>query len=99
MSTKCMPRLSMAEYLGYLKLKILVKALNYRLSKRQFETENHLYSLDDNFLYEFRRFRTLNHKLPIDSGRWKNVDRNMRICNLCDKNEIGDKFQAWGYGV
>jgi hypothetical protein len=43
-------------------------------------------------LYEFCRFRTLNHKLPIESGKWKNVDRNMRICNLCDKKEIGDKF-------
>jgi hypothetical protein len=21
-----------------------------------------------------------------------NVDLNMRICNLCDKNEIGDEF-------
>jgi len=27
------------------------KALNYRLSKRQFESENYLYSLGDNFLY------------------------------------------------
>jgi len=22
----------------------------------------------------------------------ENVDRNMRICNLCDKKEIGDEF-------
>ena len=68
------------------------KALNYRLFKNQFETENYLYSLDDNFLYEFCRFRTLNHKLPMESGRWQNIDRNMRTCNLCDKKEIGDEF-------
>ena len=43
-------------------------------------------------MYEFCRFRILNHKLPIESGRWQNVDRNMRICNLCDKKEIGDEF-------
>ena len=43
------------------------KALNYRLFKRQLETENYLYSLDDNFLFEFCRFRNLNHKLPIES--------------------------------
>jgi hypothetical protein len=43
------------------------KALNYRLFKRQLETENNLYSLDDNFLFVFYRFRNLNHKLPIES--------------------------------
>ena len=32
------------------------KALNYRLFKRQLETENYLYSLDDNFLFEFCPF-------------------------------------------
>ena len=51
-----------------------------------------MYSPDYNFLYEFCRFRTLNHKLPIESGRWQNADRNMRICKLCDKNENGDEF-------
>ena len=45
------------------------KALNYRLFKKQFEMEYYLYSLDVNFLYEFCRFRTLKHKLPIESGR------------------------------
>ena len=42
------------------------KALNYRIFKEQFETENHLHTLDDNFLFEFCKFRTLNHKLPIE---------------------------------
>jgi hypothetical protein len=56
------------------------------------EAENYLYSLDDNFSYEFCRFRTLNHKLPIESGGWQNVERNMIICNLCDENVIGNEF-------
>jgi hypothetical protein len=30
--------------------------------------------------------------LPIERGRWQNADRNLRICNLCDKKEIGDEF-------
>ena len=29
---------------------------------------------------------------PMESGRWQNVDRNMRICNLCDENETEDEF-------
>ena len=28
----------------------------------------------------------------IESGRWQNVERNMRICNLSEKNEIGKEF-------
>jgi hypothetical protein len=28
----------------------------------------------------------------VESGRWQNVDRNMRICNLCDRKEIVDEF-------
>jgi hypothetical protein len=42
------------------------KAVNYRIFKEQFETENYLHTLDDNCLFEFCKFRTLNHKLPID---------------------------------
>ena len=67
------------------------KALNYRIFKEQFETENYLHILDDNFLFEFCKFRTLNHKLPIKYGRWHNIARNMRFCNLCNRNEIGDE--------
>lgn len=37
------------------------------------------------------RFRTSNHKLPIETGRWNNVPRNQRFCNLC-KNNIGDEY-------
>ena len=30
--------------------------------------------------------------LSIERRRWQNIDRNLRICNLCDKKEIGDEF-------
>ena len=67
------------------------KALNYRIFKKQFETENYLHILDDNYLFEFCKFITLNHKLPIEYGRWQNIAKNMRFCNLCNQNEIGDE--------
>ena len=37
------------------------------------------------------RFRTTNHKLPIETGRWQNIDRNERKCNIC-KSDIGDEM-------
>ena len=55
--------------------------------KKQFEID----TLDDNFLFEFCKFRTLNYKLPIEYGRWHNIARNRCFCNLCNQNEIGDE--------
>jgi hypothetical protein len=49
-----------------------------------------MHTLDDNCLFEFCKFRTLNHKLPIEYGRWHNIARNMRFCNLCN--------QKWNWG-
>ena len=38
------------------------------------------------------RFPICNHHLPIESERWVNIPRNERICNHCNKQEIGDEF-------
>lgn len=38
------------------------------------------------------KFRTSNHKFPIEKGRWENIDHADRKCNLCQKNDIGDEF-------
>lgn len=37
------------------------------------------------------QFRSNNHKLPIESGRWQNIPKQNRTCNLCHK-DIGDEF-------
>jgi hypothetical protein len=37
------------------------------------------------------RFRTSNHKLPIETGRWNNIPRDQRICHLCGL-EMGDEY-------
>ena len=29
------------------------------------------------------RFRTGNHRLPIETGRWHRIERQNRHCNLC----------------
>ena len=40
----------------------------------------------------FSQFRLGNTKLPIETGRWFNIDRNERYCTLCNRNKIGDEF-------
>ena len=32
------------------------------------------------------------HKFPIEQGRYKNIPREQRICNLCCNNLVGDEF-------
>lgn len=38
------------------------------------------------------KFGTSNHRLPIEVGRWNNLQRHERIYNLCNNNHIGDEL-------
>ena len=65
---------------------------NYRLYKTTFHRENSILSLPERLLYPALRFRTLNHRLPVQTGRWNNIPRDERLCNKCDTGDIGDEF-------
>ena len=57
------------------------KAFNYRIFKTDFKFEEYFNILDEqNFLL---LCRTTNHKLPIEKGRWSNIPRENRYCELC----------------
>ena len=73
-------------------LQISPKALSYRLFKSDFRFEKYLDVLNDKNRFTFCRFRTSNHRLPIEVGRWTNVERHNRLCQLCQSREIGDEF-------
>lgn len=53
--------------------------------------EDYFELLEHKKAIDFCRFRTTNHKLPIEQGRWENGDRNNRINFLCN-SDIGDEF-------
>ena len=40
----------------------------------------------------FTKFRVSDHSLEIESGRYKNITREERICKNCNLNEIGDEY-------
>ena len=65
---------------------------NYRLYKNSFQQEQYLLRLPERLLYPLIRFRTLNHRLPIQTGRWNDVPRNERLCTKCNLGDIGDEF-------
>ena len=68
------------------------KSITYRVFKEKLEFEEYLDLLDKKERNIICKFRTSNHKLPIETGRWFGIERNMRKCHLCDQNELGDEF-------
>ena len=66
--------------------------MRYRLFKSNFRFEEYLDVLNDKNRFTFCRFSTSNHRLPIEVGRWTNVERHNRLCQLCQSCKIGDEF-------
>ncbi|MEW8548382.1 MAG: reverse transcriptase family protein, partial [Candidatus Thiodiazotropha sp.] len=73
-------------------LQLSSKGINYSLFKTDIEFENYIHVLYGKLFYNMFKFRSSNHKLPIEKGRWENIDHADRKCNLCQKNDIGDEF-------
>ena len=53
--------------------------------------ENYLLKLSTKNARILCKFRTGNVKLPIETGRWFNIERDDRICHLCN-SDVGDEF-------
>jgi hypothetical protein len=65
------------------------KCLNYRIYKSNFCFEQHLSVLPSDLRMYLCKFRCLS---TIETGRFFNIDRSERHCNLCNVNELGDGF-------
>ena len=64
---------------------------NYRLFKKAFNFENYISKVPNNMLSYIISFRTRNHKLPVEIGRWNKIAYSRRLCDLC-KQDIGDEY-------
>ena len=62
--------------------------------KTTFTLEKYATEMPLNSAIAFAQFRTTNNKLPIEKGRWDDTNRNPRICNLCNKNALGDEYHV-----
>lgn len=68
------------------------KGRNYNLFKNDIRQEKYVTALNGSLFYAMVWFRTANHKLSIETGRWNNVDLPDRKCQLCTKNDLGDEY-------
>ena len=59
--------------------------------KSSLQFEHYLFKLPVKQLKYIIRYRTRNHRLPIETGRWKKIDYSKRICSVC-KQDIGDEY-------
>ena len=68
------------------------KCLNYRIFKTELVLEQYFNLLPYDLASALCHFRTLNHKLPVEHGRFWGVERDDRICELCLSNRLGDEY-------
>ena len=68
------------------------KALCYRLFKTYFYFEIYISELSPYYMYILCKFRCGSHRLPVETGRWRNLPRSERVCSLCDSMDIGDEY-------
>ena len=72
------------------KLKKTSNSNFYKVVKSHFGQTNSLTQLPTRLSKQLVAFRTRNHRLPIEVGRWRGVPANERICPYC--KELGDEF-------
>lgn len=65
--------------------------INYRMYKENFQINSYFSFLSNKKCQILTAFRTRNHRLPIEVGRWSGTPMNERVCWFCN-NEIGDEF-------
>jgi len=59
------------------------KCYNYRMFKKELELERYLLLLPTPLRINLARFRLVNHKLPVEQGRYENLARHERKCSMC----------------
>ena len=54
--------------------------------------EFYLKKLPESLRIHIAKFRTSNHRLPIQRGRYEGTSREQRLCRLCNDQQPGNEF-------
>ena len=65
--------------------------VNYRLFKDSFKRNDYFTFLSNRQCRILTRFRTRNHRLPVEVGRWIKNSKTISRCERCN-SEIGDEY-------
>lgn len=64
----------------------------YSTFKDNINLENYLIELNKRDALNLLKFRTGNHRFPVETGRWSGIDITERKCQLCQLNDTGDEY-------
>ena len=68
------------------------KCTLYKHLKAEFKLEPYLLKLSRDVFRHIVKFRCSNHKLAIEKGRYSGIDRNLRYCDMCYLDVLGDEY-------
>lgn len=63
----------------------------YKIFKTTFEQSNYINVLSPILCKCLMSYRTRNHRLPVEVGRWQSIPLNERLCSYCE-SDIGDEY-------
>ncbi len=67
------------------------KGAYYKYLKQNHSFEKYLL-LPKSISLPILKFRTSNHNLPVETGRWYSIPKELRTCPLCTSSAIGDEI-------
>ena len=68
------------------------KGKNYKLFKESIALEKYFSLLSPKQYITLMKFRTSNHRFPVETYRWVGIPLSERKCTLCDKDDIADEL-------
>ena len=68
------------------------KCVLYKHVKDEIKLEKYILSLPWKFCKYVLKLRLSNHKLSIETGRYLGIDRNLRYCDNCSMDLVGDEY-------
>ena len=54
--------------------------------------EKYLINVLKSYCSKIIKYRTGNHRLPVQTGRWDDIPLNERKCKICTTDDIGDEY-------
>ena len=71
------------------------KLCNYQAFKHSFRKEPYLnWIKSPKKRFAISRLRISAHMLPVETGRYNNIPKEQRLCQLCNSGLIGDEFHS-----
>ena len=75
------------------------KCLNYRIFKTSHIFENYLVFLPQKYRKMVTKFRCRNNRMPVEIGSYTGVVRELRFCDKCNEQQLGDEFHYLLYCI